>query len=140
VPWAAVPPDPAGPLSIDVAYDKDTLFVNDSVTATVKVVNNEAVTQNMLLLTLGIAPGFSVDTAGLDQYLTSGQISKYEVTGQQLILYVTALDSKATLTLSYKLTATMPVTAVDGGGEVKLYYQPEKRARVPAHGLTAKKQ
>jgi hypothetical protein len=34
----------------------------------------------------------------------------------------------------------MPVTAVDGGAEVKLYYQPEKRARVAAHGLTAKKQ
>jgi alpha-2-macroglobulin-like protein len=140
VPWAAVPPDPAGPLSIDVAYDKDTLFVNDSVTATVEVVNNEAVTENMLLITLGIAPGFSVDTAGLEQYLSSGVISKYEVTGQQLILYVTALDSKATLNLSYKLTATMPVTAVDGGAEVKLYYQPEKRARVAAHGLTAKKQ
>ena len=135
-----MPADPAGPLSIDVAYDKDTLFVNDSVTATLNVVNNEAVTQNMLLITLGIAPGFSVDTSGLQQYLTSGVISKFEVTGQQLILYVTALASKATLSLSYKLQATMPVTAVDGGAEVKLYYQPEKRARVAAHTLTAKKQ
>ena len=113
--------------------------MNDSVTATVNVVNNETATQNMLLVTLGIAPGFTVDTAALQAYLDNGTISKFETTGQQLILYVTALAPKATLTLSYKLQATMPVTAVDGGAEVRLYYQPEKRARVAAQTLTAQK-
>lgn len=138
LPWAAVPEDPPGPLSIAVSYDKDTLYVNDSVTAQVSVLNNEAVTQNMLLITLGIAPGFAVDATSLQPYLDSGAISKFETTGQQLILYVTSLAPKATLSLAYKLRATMPVTAVDGGGEVKLYYQPEKRAVVAAHTLTAK--
>jgi hypothetical protein len=139
LPWASVPADPPGPLSIAVSYDKDTLFVNDTVTATVNVVNNEAVIQNMLLVTLGIAPGFAVDAASLQPYLDNGTISKFETTGQQLIVYVTALASKATLSLSYKLQATMPVTAVDGGAEVKLYYQPDKRAVVAAQTLTARK-
>jgi len=139
LPWAAVGEEPPGPLSITVSYDKATLYVNDTVTASVTVVNNEAVTQNMLLVTLGIAPGFAVDTSSLQPYLDSGAISKVETTGQQLILYVTKLDPQATLALSYKLQATMPVTAVDGGANVKLYYQPEKQARVAAQTLTAQK-
>jgi len=138
--WADAPNDATGPLSIHVDYDKTSLFVNDTVTATVKVANNEAVTQNMVLVTLGIAPGFTVNTDALQQYLTSGAISKFEVTGQQLILYVTALAPKATLTVRYALQATMPVTAVDGGAEARLYYQPELRARSAAQQLTAQKQ
>jgi len=138
--WADAPSDAPGPLSINVNYDKTSLFVNDTVNATVRVVNNEAVTQNMVLVTLGIAPGFTVNTDALQQYLTSGAISKFEVTGQQLILYVTAIAPKATLTVSYPLEAAMPVTAVDGGAEARLYYQPEQRAKSAAQQLNVQKQ
>ncbi len=138
--WADAPSDAPGPLSINVSYDKTTLFVNDTINATVNVVNNEAVTENMVLVTLGIAPGFSVNTDALQQYLTSGAISKFEVTGQQLILYVTAMAPHATLSVTYPLQATMPVTAVDGGAEARLYYQPEQRAKSAAQMLTAQKQ
>ncbi len=135
IPWAEVPAEPAGPLSIDVAYDKTSLFVNDTVQATVTVDNNEAVTQNMVLVTLGIAPGFQVNTDDLQPYLDSGAISKFETTGRQLILYITALDPNETQVLTYGLTATMPVTAVDGGAEASMYYEPEKRIRQESQQL-----
>ena len=134
---AEVPAEPKGPLSIDVGYDKTDLFVNDTVKAHVTITNNENVTQNMVLVTLGIAPGFSVDTTGLQQYLLSGAISKFETTGRQLILYITALAPNDEQVFEYDLQATMPVTAVDGGSEVRLYYEPEKKARAEAKPLRA---
>jgi alpha-2-macroglobulin-like protein len=135
LPWALVPAEPTGPLSIDVAYDKTDLFVDDTVKATVTLTNNEPVTQNMVLVTLGIAPGFSVDTDDLNQYLDSGAISKFEMTGRQLILYITALAPSSMQTFEYDLQATMPVTAVDGGAEARMYYEPEKKARAAAREL-----
>lgn len=130
--WADVPAEPKGPLSIDVAYDKTDLFVNDTVKATVTLQNNEASVQNMVLVTLGIAPGFTVNTDDLQKYLSDGSISKFEITGRQLILYITKLDPSATRSFEYSLQATMPVTAVDGGAEARMYYEPEKRAKVKA--------
>lgn len=133
--WADVPAEPQGPLSIDVSYDKSNLFVNDVVKASVTLKNNEAVTQNMVLVTLGIAPGFAVNTDDLQPYLANGTISKFETTGRQLILYLTALAPNATQTFEYGLQATLPVTAVDGGAEAHLYYQPEKKTRAAAQGM-----
>jgi hypothetical protein len=133
--WADVPAEPKGPLSIDVAYDKSDLFVDDVVKATVTLQNNEAVTQNMVLLTLGIAPGFAVNTADLQKYLDSGAISRFETTGRQLILYITTLAPSAKQVFEYSLQATLPVTAVDGGAEAKLYYEPEKTTRARSQSV-----
>jgi hypothetical protein len=52
-----------------VAYDKSELFVNDEVKSTVTLRNNEAVRQNMVLVTIGIAPGFTVNTNDLRKNL-----------------------------------------------------------------------
>jgi uncharacterized protein YfaS (alpha-2-macroglobulin family) len=133
--WADVPAEPKGPLSIDVTYDKSNLFVDDTVTETVTLQNNEAATQNMVLVTLGIAPGFSVNTDDLQKYLTSGAISKFEMTGRQLILYLTTLAPNAKQVFEYSLRATMPVAAVDGGAEARLYYEPEKKAKAAAQPM-----
>ncbi len=135
LPWAQVPVEPKGPLSIDVAYDKSDLFVDDVVKTTVTLKNNEAVTQNMVLVTLGIAPGFAVNTDDLQKYLTAGTISKFETTGRQLILYITTLAPSASQVFEYSLRATMPVTAVDGGAEARMYYEPEKKTRAAAKGM-----
>jgi hypothetical protein len=78
-----------------------------------------------------------VDTADLAQYLASNTISRFEVTGRQLILYITALSANETAEISYDLKATMPVSAVDGGAEASLYYEPEKRTRKEAQALVA---
>ncbi|HVY27481.1 MAG TPA: MG2 domain-containing protein [Polyangiaceae bacterium] len=138
--WADVPAEPKGPLSIDVAYDKTDLFVNDTVKASVTLQNNEASVQNMVLVTLGVAPGFSVNTDDLQKYLSDGSLSKFEMTARQLILYITKLDPNAKHVFEYSLQATMPVTAVDGGAEARMYYEPEKRTKAPAKTMKVKAQ
>ena len=84
----------------------------------------------MILVTLGVPPGFQVQTSDLDAYLSNGTLSRYEQTGRQLILYVTTLAPKSKLAFAYHLQAVMPVKAVDGGAEAHLYYEPNQRAVV----------
>jgi hypothetical protein len=69
-----------------------------------------------------------VATEDLDQYKTSKVLSAYEITGKQLMLYLSALPPSGTQTFKYHLQATMPITASDGGAEVYLYYQPKQRS------------
>ena len=134
VPWAQVPmPAPStGPLGVTLAYDKTSLTTNDTAAATVTVQNNTASEEDMILVTLGIPPGFAIATADLDAYKAKQTLSAYEITGQQLILYVTSLGPNATQSYVYHLQATMPINASDGGAKVSLYYEPEKKAAAPA--------
>jgi hypothetical protein len=48
------------------------------------------------------------------------------------MLYVSTLPASGTQTFKYRLQATMPVTASDGGAEVYLYYQPKERSTAGA--------
>jgi hypothetical protein len=127
LPWADVPAEPPGPLAISVDYDKTQLRVNESVEATATVQNTTSSTQNMVLVTVGVPPGFNVRTEDLDAYTSSGALSHYELTGNQLVLYITELGAGATAAFSYALVATMPIVAADGGAEATLYYEPKKK-------------
>jgi hypothetical protein len=135
VPWTSLPETPTGPLSISLSYDKTTLVLNETAAATVVVTNNTASVQNMIMVTLGLPPGFQVTTDDLEKYKTSKVLSAYEITGKQLILYLSALPASGTQTFKYRLQATMPVTASDGGSEVYLYYQPKQRSAAKAATL-----
>jgi uncharacterized protein YfaS (alpha-2-macroglobulin family) len=115
-----------------VSYDKTSLVLDETATATVIVKNNTSSAQNMIMVTLGLPPGFQVATEDLDAYKTSQVLSAYEITGKQLMLYVSALPASGTQTFKYHLQATMPVIASDGGAEVYLYYQPKQRSAAPA--------
>jgi len=140
VPWVSAPGAPTGPLGVTVSYDKTRLTLDESATATVVVRNNTASEQNMILVTLGLPPGFQVATEDLDAYKTSKVLSAYEITGKQLTLYVSKLAASTTQTFKYRLQATMPVTASDGGAEVYLYYQPKQRSSAPAVKLQVAEQ
>jgi hypothetical protein len=137
VPWEAAPATGTGVLSIDLSYDKTTLTVNDTATATVNVKNNTDLEQNMVLVTLGVPPGFAVLTEALEASIEAGELSRYEITGKQLTLYISKLPGGATLTYTYGLLATMPVKSADGGASASLYYEPEEESQAASTTLTA---
>jgi hypothetical protein len=136
VPWAMMP-EPQGPLSVSVSYDKTRLAVDDTATAKVVVRNNTRSEQNMILVSVGLPPGFQVLTEDLDRYKATRALSRYELTGKQLMLYLTSLKAQGAQEISYRLRATMPVKAADGGAEAFLYYQPKQRASARATTLEA---
>jgi hypothetical protein len=134
LPWASVPAD-SGPVSVSVAYDKTELRLNDTVKAAVTVANTTQATENMILVTVGIPPGFAIQSEDLDAYKTAGTLSHYELTERQLTLYLTVLPPSGKAAFEYRLVATMPVTAVDGGAQAFLYYDPAKKSAAPAQQL-----
>ncbi|MBI5534388.1 MAG: alpha-2-macroglobulin [Deltaproteobacteria bacterium] len=127
VDWANVPAEPPGPISVSLSYDKTTLALNEMVTATAHITNNTTTTQNMILVTLGIPPGFQVQTDDLSAYMTTGLLSNFELTGKQVTLYLTKLAASGSQDIEYRLLATMPVTASDGGGQAYPYYEPQSK-------------
>ncbi|WP_437747508.1 MG2 domain-containing protein [Sorangium sp. So ce1504] len=128
LPWSAVPNDAGGPLAVSVTYDKTQLYVDDIVTASLSVQNKTDSVQSMVLVTVGLPPGFQLLTEDLQEYILAGQLSKFEITGKQLILYVKEIPAGRAATFAYRLQATMPVRAEDGGAEAHPYYQPEQQS------------
>ena len=88
----------------------------------------------MVMVTLGLPPGFQVATEDPDAYKTSKVLSAYEITGKQLMLYLSALPASGSQTFKYRLQATMPVTASDGGAEVYAQAAQRRQSRDPASG------
>jgi uncharacterized protein YfaS (alpha-2-macroglobulin family) len=127
-PWDEKPNNE--PLSIEVAYDRTKLSQNDIATATVMVRNNLAKTANMVMVDLGIPPGFellSEDLQSLQEKTANaktGRLEKFSLTATQAILYFNALSPKQTVTLSFRLRAKYPIRARTFQSRVYEYYDP----------------
>ena len=117
----------AGPLKIDVTYDKTSLSVNDTVKATVSISNISDANVNMVLASIGIAPGFTLIPALLDESIEQGtQLRRYETTPRQIILYLDHIDAGTTQTYQFELLADYPIKGATGESSVHPYYNPEE--------------
>ena len=134
VPWQAEAAGEA--LSIDVHYDRTHLVENDIATATATVHNNLKKSANMVMVDLGIPPGFELQTEDLQTYQDksagagNGKLEKFSLTATQAILYFNALGPGQTVTLSYRLRAKYPLRAHTFESKVYEYYEPEIKATV----------
>ena len=128
VPWSE---KPAGePLSIDVAYDRTHLAQDDIATATATVRNNLHKAANMVMVDLGIPPGFDLLSEDLQTYQEkgrtrkSGRLEKFNLTATQAILYFDAIGAGDTVTLKFRLRAKYPIRARTFQSRVYEYYDP----------------
>lgn len=129
VPWVKRAPA-ADPLSIDVSYDRTTLAQNETATAKVRVINNTPATAKMIMVDLGIPPGFEPsgeDFAALvdeSRGKKGGKLEKYTITAKQVILYFDGLNARQRMEFSFKLRAKFPVRAQTFSSRVYEYYNP----------------
>ncbi|HQR37873.1 MAG TPA: MG2 domain-containing protein [Blastocatellia bacterium] len=129
VPWDK-PANPGEPLSIDLAYDRTTLAQDEMATAKVKVRNNTRATAKMIMVDLGIPPGFEPqgeDFASLvdeTRAKNGGKLQKFTITAKQVILYFDGLAPNQTVEFSYKLRAKFPLRAQSFASRVYEYYNP----------------
>lgn len=125
MPWFLVKPvDKKEILSIDLRYDVTTLSQDDLATCFVVVKNNIPATADMVIVDLGIPPGFSVETADLQKWVGT-KIQKYQLTARQVILYVKRIDPEKPLELSYRIRAKFPVKAKTPLSRAYKYYEPD---------------
>jgi len=129
VPWNE---KPAGePMSIDITYDRTRLSQDDIATATATVKNNLRKPANMVMVDLGIPPGFDLLSEDLQAYqeksagLKSGRMEKFSLTATQAILYFDAIGAGDTVRLNFRLRAKYPIRARTFQSRVYEYYDPE---------------
>ena len=129
LPWELVD-DPGADetMTIDVAYDRTSLAVDETVEATVTVANVTDARLDMVMLDLGVAPGFEPLLGDFDAYIAEeGGVSRVERSGRQLTVYLYGLDAGESMTLVYRLRATLPVEAETPPAAAWLYYDPDVR-------------
>ncbi len=128
LPWELVKPPGEELLTIDVSYDRTELATDDLLTASVRVVNNDPRKANMVVIDLGLPPGFSLMSEDLDKLVERKVIEKYSVAARQIIVYLDELASKKPLAFSYRLRAKFPIKAATPASRVYRYYNPEIEA------------
>jgi len=112
------------PLRIGVTYDKTRLAQNDVVRAECVVENQSPRAAKMVIVDLGIPPGFSASGADFEALVASKTIQKFQMTPRQVTLYFDELEPKKPLTLRYELRAKYPNPREDPGIEGVRVLQP----------------
>lgn len=129
LPWDKKPENEA--LSIEVAYDRAHLVQDDIATATATIKNNLPKAANMVMVDLGIPPGFDLLSEDLQEHheksagQKSGRLEKFSLTATQAILYFDSFAPGDTVTLKFRLRAKFPIRARTFRSRVYEYYDPE---------------
>jgi hypothetical protein len=128
VPWNIR--DTKEALSIDVGYDRTKLFENDMVSATATIHNNLDKQANMVMVDLGIPPGFELQTEDLQTmventaHARAGRLEKFNLTATQAILYFNGIGAGQTIKVHFRLRAKYPIRARVFASRVYEYYDP----------------
>ncbi|HET7842054.1 MAG TPA: alpha-2-macroglobulin family protein, partial [Terriglobia bacterium] len=128
LPWDQKPE--REPLSIDVAYDRARLAEDDIATASATIQNHMDKTANMVMVDLGIPPGFELLSENLQDYQEksagrkSGHLSKFSLTANQAILYFDSFAAGDKVTVKFRLRAKYPIRARTFQSRVYEYYDP----------------
>jgi A-macroglobulin receptor binding domain len=143
IPWDQ--PGEKEPLSISVNYDRTKLAQDDIVTATTTIRNGLSKTANMVMVDLGIPPGFDLLSEDLQEYQEksagkkSGKLQKFSQTATQAILYFNALAPGETVQLKFRLRAKYPMRARTFQSRVYEYYDPDVKSVARPVALEVKK-
>lgn len=121
IPWKDLPRPLKPPFVIDVDYDRTTLSINDMVNVDVMIKLSQPGKAQMVMVDLGIPPGFEVQTPTLDE-LVGKKIQKYTITPRQLIIYLDEVSSTKPIRLSYSIKAKYPIKAQVRSSRVYEYY------------------
>jgi uncharacterized protein YfaS (alpha-2-macroglobulin family) len=124
------------PLSVRLTFDKTSLRIGDTTLATAVVGNHSQSSLPMVLIDLPIPAGFEADRAGWSQLVAEGRIEKFQITPRSVIVYVRSLGSNQSLSISYRLRATISEDLSAPAAVVWEYYQPELSARSAVAQIT----
>ncbi len=118
-------PELEEPLTIELAYDRSELQVNDRVNVTATVTNNMPLGAPMVIVDLPIPAGFTIQRDGLEKLRDEGSIEKFQINARTTVIYLRGLASGQKLELKYGLKATMPVKITAPPATVYEYYDPD---------------
>jgi CD109 antigen len=116
-------------LEFEVEYDAEDVAVNDIVDVHARVkYTGRANSTGMLILDVAVPTGFVPVVSTLDELKTDGLISRHEIAGRKIILYVDDLSRGNELLFDLQVQAQFPVKAIIPDSSAYSYYNPEIKA------------
>ena len=126
-------------LELDVEYETEGIEVNDMIS--VKVRTKYAGLSNstgMMLIDVGVPTGFAPAAETLDNLLENKMITRYEIAGRKVIIYVNDLPRGEELAFEFKMIAKFPVKAQIPDSKAYSYYKPEVKGEVKGGDIEVK--
>jgi hypothetical protein len=112
---------------VDVTYDRTKLSTKDLLRAKATLKYTGETVANMVMLDLGIAPGFTADPGDFAEMVARKQINKFSVTSRQVIVYLSDMRPGDERTFDYTLRARFPLRARTPASVAWEYYTPTNR-------------
>src|SRR5262245_4131050 len=127
-PWPKDLAPKAPVLDVSVAYDRKDLTTSDLLRAKATLKYNGEMPTYMVIVDLGIPPGFTVDAGDFAELVGKKQIEKFTVTARQVTLYIGDVKRGDTKTFEYTLKPKYPIKAKTPATVAYEYYTPTNRA------------
>ncbi len=126
-PWKPEASPVSQAFELKVEYDRAQLAVGDTIKAkaTLKYLGKEPTA--MVMLDLGIAPGFQPDAAEFAAMVEAGKLKKFSLTDRQAILYLQDVSPGRDYVFEYSLKVKYPVKAKSLPAAAWEYYTPDRR-------------
>ncbi len=115
-------------MTIKVEYDRTKLTAEDIINVRATVTNNRRGKAKMIIVDLGLPPGFTLMPDNLNSLVENQVIEKYSTTGRQIIVYLREVASGKPVEIKYQLLAKYPLKAKTPKSTVYEYYNPDVKA------------
>jgi hypothetical protein len=134
-PWKKEPAaEPLFELAVD--YDRTKLSTKDLLRATANVKYNGKQPTYMVIVDLGIPPGFTVDAGDFAELVGAKKIQKFTLTSRQATLYLGDVKPGEVQKFAYTLRPKYPVKAKAPAAVAYEYYTPANRGAAAPVELT----
>jgi hypothetical protein len=115
-------------LNVNVEYDRTSLSTADALRAKATVTYQGDIPTYMVIVDLGIPPGFTVDAGDFAEMVGQKRIQKFSVTARQVTLYLGDVKPGDVKAFEYSLKPRYPIKAKTPASVAYEYYTPANRA------------
>ncbi|HEY7315221.1 MAG TPA: hypothetical protein VH643_38165, partial [Gemmataceae bacterium] len=115
-------------LEVAVEYDRTKLSTSDLLRAKATLKYNGEVPTYMVIVDLGIPPGFSADAGDFAEMVGAKKVKKFSITARQVTLYLGDVKPGDVQSFEYTLKPKYPIKAKTPSSVAYEYYTPANRA------------
>ncbi len=128
LPWSEVAgEEKREPLTIQVKYDATTISKDELLKANVRMQYHGAAPTFMVVVDLGIPPGFILDDSAFRKMVEDKVIDRYGATSRQVTLYFGTVQPEQVVEFKYQLQPKYPIKAKTPKTTAYEYYSPDRR-------------
>ncbi|WP_235856167.1 alpha-2-macroglobulin family protein [Methanolobus halotolerans] len=130
-------------IELDVEYDSTDVAVSDIVTVNTRLkyngirgIDGVASSSGMMIVDIAVPTGFAPVTSSLEALKEDGIITRYEIAGRKVILYIDDMQPGEEISFSIQVKALFPVKAIVSESRAYSYYNPEVVAESNGSNVT----